>query len=433
MINETHDPHASSWVESADDHADFPVQNLPFGRFSTAGGAPRPGVAVGDFVLDLAAAGPLLRGDTAVRIALDAATGEGGLTALFALAPPYRRALRRALFALLTDPAAREAATPCLVPADRCTLHLPLAVRDYTDFYAGIHHARKVGSLLRPENPLLPNYKYVPVGYHGRASSIRVSPDEVIRPRGQLRLAGEEAPVLGESRRLDYEVELGFWIGGESRPGQPIPIGEANNRLAGVCLLNDWSARDVQAWEYVPLGPFLAKNFATTISPWIVTAEALEPFRIAQPPRPEGDPAPLPYLLDENDQQGGAFAIAIEVALCTQRMREAGAPARVLGRTSATNLYWTPAQLVAHHTVNGCDLGAGDLIGTGTISGPDEASCGSLMELSSSGAKPIDLPGGEARTFLEDGDVVTLTGRAERAGYRSIGLGSCVSLIRGTA
>lgn len=433
MIDETHDPQASSWVKTADDHAEFPVQNLPLGRFSTSGGAPRTCVAIGDFVLDLAAAGPLLPADPAVQTAVAAATGDGGLAALFALAPSYRRALRRALFALLTDPAAGEAAAACLVPAASCALHLPLTVRDYTDFYAGIHHARKVGSLLRPENPLLPNYKYVPVGYHGRASSIRISPDEVIRPHGQLRPAGAEAPVLGESRRLDYEVELGFWIGGESRTGQPIPIGEANDRLAGVCLLNDWSARDIQAWEYVPLGPFLAKNFATTISPWIVTAEALAPFRTAQLPRPEGDPAPLPYLLDEGDQQGGAFSIAIEVSLSTQRMRETGAPPQVLGRTSATNLYWTPAQLVAHHTVNGCDLGAGDLIGTGTISGPDDASCGSLMELSSSGAKPIDLPGGEARTFLEDGDTVTLTGRAERTGYRSIGLGSCVSLIRQAA
>ncbi|MGN6356713.1 MAG: fumarylacetoacetate hydrolase family protein, partial [Novosphingobium sp.] len=264
MIDETHDPNASSWVEGADRHVDFPVQNLPLGRFSTAGTAARVGIAIGDFVLDLSAAAPLLAGDDAVRSALGAATGSEGLKALFASAPSFRRALRRAVFALLTDGSAHQAAAKCLVPADQCALHMPFAVRDYTDFYAGIHHARKVGSLLRPENPLLPNYKHVPVGYHGRASSIRVSPDEVIRPQGQLRPAGADMPVLGPSRRLDYELELGFWIGGESSPGRPIPIGEAPERLAGVCLLNDWSARDVQAWEYVPRGPVLAKNFAPT-------------------------------------------------------------------------------------------------------------------------------------------------------------------------
>lgn len=433
MIDETHDPNASSWVETADGHADFPVQNLPLGRFSAAGSSPRVGIAIGDSVLDLGAAAQLLTGDDELRTALDAALGSDGLRALLALSSACRRALRRAVFALLTDQSAHQAAADVLLPADACDLHMPLAVRDYTDFYAGIHHARKVGSLLRPENPLLTNYKYVPVGYHGRASSVRISPDEVIRPQGQLRHADDDAPILGPTRRLDYELELGFWIGGKSSPGVPVPIEEAGGRLAGVCLLNDWSARDIQAWEYVPLGPFLAKNFATTISPWIVTAEALEPFRTPQASRADGDPSPLPYLMDETDQRKGAFAIALEVSLQSDRMRESGTSAHVLGRTNSTNLYWTPGQLVTHHTVNGCDLGAGDLIGTGTISGPDEASCGSLMELSRGGRCPIGLPGGEERTFLEDGDTVIMSGRAEMDGYRSIGLGNCVSVIRDAA
>lgn len=380
-------------------------------------------------MLDLTVAAPLLAGKA--DQALGAVRSATTLNALFALEPAERCALRRALFALLTDETAREAVSPALVPAAQCALHLPLTVRDYTDFYAGIHHARAIGSLLRPENPLLPNYKYVPVGYHGRASSIRVSGTDVVRPNGQIKAPDADAPVLGPSRRLDYEVELGFWIGGRSELGHPLPIDAAGQRIAGVCLLNDWSARDVQAWEYVPLGPFLAKNFATTVSPWIVTAEALEPFRVAQPARPEGDPAPLPYLLDETDQQGGALAISIEVSLRTRTMRENGAAAYPLGRTVASHLYWTPAQLVTHHTVNGCDLAAGDFLGTGTISGPDDDARGSLMELTRGGRNPIALPDGETRTFLEDGDEVRMTGRAEREGYRAIGFGECVARVRG--
>lgn len=431
MLDETHDPKASSWVPGADAHADFPAQNLPLGRFSVNGSAPRTGIAIGEFVLDLKAVAPLLGDDVNVVAALAAAST--GLRELFLLPSRCRRALRRAIFALLTVGDKRQLVEKCLIPAEQCVMHMPMAVRDYTDFYAGIHHARKVGSLLRPDNPLLPNYKYVPVGYHGRASSVRISPDVVVRPNGQLRPAGTEAPVLGPTRRLDYELELGFWIGGEYTPGQPIPIGNAQERLAGVCLLNDWSARDVQAWEYVPLGPFLAKNFATTITPWIITAEALAPFRTAQPARPEGDPAPLPYLLDERDQASGALGIALEVTLRTRRMREVGQPGQTLCRTTATNLYWTPAQLVTHHTVNGCDLGAGDLIGTGTISGPDKTSCGSLMELTSAGANPVKMSSGETRAFLEDGDELAITGRAEREGYRTIGFGRCVSLVRNSA
>lgn len=431
MIDETHDPAALCWVPEADAHDDFPVQNLPFGIFSTPGTMPRAGVAIGEFVLDLAAVAPML--DPAAKVAVAAATSSDVLNALFVLPTHARRALRHALFRLLINPAQAQHATAALFPMAQCRLHMPLAIRDFTDFYAGIHHARAVGSLLRPDNPLLPNYKYIPVGYHGRASSVRVSGGTIVRPNGQLRPPDTDAPVLAPSRRLDYEVELGLWIGGKSELGQPIPISEAANRIAGVCLLNDWSARDIQAWEYQPLGPFLAKNFATTISPWVVTAEALAPYRVAQPARPEGDPIPLPYLLDEQDQMGGAFDICIEVSLCTQRMREDGTEPATLGRTSTTSLYWTPAQLVAHHSVNGCDLAAGDLMGTGTISGPDDHARGSLMELSRGGRQPVVLPNGETRIFLEDGDEVRLVGWAKRDGFRRIGIGIAVATIAGKA
>ena len=427
MIDETHDPKAGSWVPGADAHPDFPVQNLPLGIYSTAGGAPRPGVAIGDHVLDLGGAAPLLD-DEAARHTAAAAVAAPRLNELLEHAPEVRRALRRSLFRLLSDPSREPGARALLRHASECTMHLPVEVRDYTDFYAGIHHARAVGALLRPENPLLPNYKYVPVGYHGRASSIRPSGGKVVRPRGQVR-RGEAEPQISPSTRLDYEVELGLWIGGRSTLGEPIPIAAARDHLAGVCLLNDWSARDIQAWEYQPLGPFLAKNFATTVSPWIVTADALAPFRVGQQPRPAGDPSPLPYLLDEADQRSGAFDVRIEVSVRSRRMGAEGLPPHRLGRTNALHLYWTPGQLIAHHSVNGCDLAAGDLLGTGTISGPDDDSRGSLMELSRGGRQPIMLPGGETRTFLEDGDELTLTGWAERDGYRRIGLGACTATI----
>lgn len=429
MIDETHDPSASSWVPGADAHPDFPVQNLPLGIFSAENVSPRPGVAIGDFILDLAAAATLLQGE--LPLAVIDAVRHPRLNGLLELEPGARRALRRALFGLLTDRSREATAFELLHPAAVCRLHLPVDIRDYTDFYAGIHHARAVGALLRPENPLLPNYKYVPVGYHGRASSIRPSGGEVVRPHGQIRPAGAEAPVLGPSARLDYEVELGIWISGRSELGQPIPIDLAGDHIAGLSLLNDWSARDIQAWEYQPLGPFLAKNFATTISPWIVTTEALAPFRRAQQPRPEGDPAPLPYLAGEDDQRKGAFDICIDVAVGTRQMRAEGREPFRLGRTSALHLYWTPAQLIAHHSVNGCDLAAGDLLGSGTISGPDDESRGSLMELSRGGREAIALPSGETRTFLEDGDEISLTGWAERSGYRRIGFGACTATIVG--
>ena len=420
MIDATHDPGLSSWVEGADEHPDFPVQNLPLGVFSHGDGAPRIGSAIGNFILDLAAAGEagLLPGNLGALCRL------GNLNALLAAGAPPRRELRARLSELLSNDGHRHAVEPLLHRAGGCTMHLPAHIGDYTDFYVGIHHATNIGKQFRPDNPLLPNYKYVPIGYHGRASSIRVSGEPVVRPSGQRKGPDEDVPSFGPSRRLDYELEMGVWIGPGNRLGQPIPIGEASEHIAGYCLLNDWSARDLQAWEYQPLGPFLAKNFLTSISPWIVTAEALAPFRTAQPARPEGDPAPLPYLLDEDDQRHGAFDITLEAFIQSAAMREQGIAPQRLSSGPATSMYWTAAQMVAHHSSNGCNLQPGDLLGTGTISGPEPGSVGSLMEISAGGKAPLELPTGEKRSFLEDGDTVTLTARAESADYRSIGFGS---------
>lgn len=308
-------------------------------------------------------------------------------------------------------------------------MHLPARIGDYTDFYAGIHHALNVGRLFRSDNPLLPNYKHVPIGYHGRASSVQSSGAPVRRPYGQRLPPNAQQPVFGPSQRLDIELELGVWIGRGNALAEPIAIDHADDNIAGLCLLNDWSARDIQAWEYKPLGPFLAKNFMTTISPWIVTAEALAPFRIPQPPRPAGDPAPLPYLLSDCDQAKGAYAITLEVWIQTTAMRQAGIEPHCLGSGPAANLYWTLAQLVTHHTSGGCDLNPGDLLGTGTISTPDDSGMGSLLELTRGGQQSIQLPNGETRTFLQDGDWIGLAGRAEAQGYVSLGFGPCQGVI----
>jgi fumarylacetoacetase len=426
LLDETHDPERRSWVAGADGHADFPVQNLPFGVFSPAAQAPRAGVAIGDRILDLKAAADasLLTGPAAAALA------GSTLNALLALPAGDRAALRRRLSALLSDPANRDQVEPLLHDAAACTLHLPSAIGDYTDFYVGIHHANNVGRLFRPDNPLLPNYKYVPIGYHGRASSVRPSGVPVIRPRGQSKGPQADAPSFGPSQRLDYELELGVWIGPGNALGETIDIGDAGGHIAGFCLLNDWSARDLQAWEYQPLGPFLAKSFQTTISPWIVTAEALSPFRRAQPARPQGDPRPLDYLWDEGDQTLGALGIDLEVGLLTQRMREAGLPPHRISHGPASNMYWTVAQMVTHHASNGCNLNPGDLLGTGTISAPREDGYGSLLEITRGGAQPLTLPNGEVRTFLEDGDEVILSGAARADGRVPIGFGACRATVR---
>lgn len=433
MIDATHDPARQSWVTSANGHADFPIQNLPFGIFSPNGGAPRGGVAIGEEILDLGAALALGLFAGAASDAAQAASGPT-LNAFFALGAEPRRALRARLVDLL-DAAGQEHATverhagALFHHAADCGMHLPAAIGDYTDFYAGISHATNVGKLFRPDNPLLPNYKYVPIGYHGRASSIGVSAGSVRRPNGQRKRAEEAEPSFGPSRNLDYELELGVFIGAGNALGEPIPIGAAAGHIAGFCLLNDWSARDIQGWEYQPLGPFLAKNFATTLSPWVVMPEALAPFRIAQPPRPEGDPAPLAYLMDADDQSTGALDLTLDVLIETPAMRAQGLAPHLLSRGSSRDLYWTFAQLVAHHASGGCNLNPGDLLGTGTISGPTPDSFGSLLELTQGGRAPLTLASGEERRFLEDGDTLIIQGRATRDGFASIGFGACRGTI----
>lgn len=416
---------ARSWVDHANGHSDFPLQNLPLGIFSRKDQAPRCGVAIGDAILDLegALAAGLFEGDA--RVAVEATRG-GALNAFFALGRGARVALRERLLALLGEASEHQVALrPLLYPAAECQLHLPARIGDYTDFYVGIEHAKNVGKLFRPDNPLLPNYKYVPIGYHGRASTIRPSGTDVRRPKGQTLPAGQNEPVFGPCARLDYELELGIWIGQGNELGDAIPVAEAAEHIAGFCLLNDWSARDIQAWEYQPLGPFLSKSFISTVSPWVVTAEALEPFRCAQPARPEGDPQPLPYLLDKRDQALGAFDIELEVLLVTERMREQNLPAHRLTLSNTLSMYWTVAQMVAHHSVNGCQLQSGDLFGSGTLSGAKPGQFGSLLEITQGGKEPIELASGEVRRFLEDGDEIILRARCIRDGVASIGFGEC--------
>ena len=421
----THDPALTSWVESANGHPDFPVQNLPFGVFSPSGQPPRIGIAIGDMILDLAScakAGLLPQ-------SVQEAAGKDCLNDMMALPAGDRQALRARLSNLLSDDGERTSVQGFLHAVADCTLHLPARIGDYTDFYVGIHHANNVGRQFRPDNPLLPNYKYVPIGYHGRASSIRPSGVPLVRPSGQRKPPEADAPLFGPSVRLDYELELGIWIGRGNELGDPIPIAEAAERIAGFCLLNDWSARDFQAWEYQPLGPFLAKNFHTTISPWVITPEAMAPYRIAQPPRPDGDPPPLPYLSDGDDRVHGALALTLEVYLTSARMRQQSMAPFRLSSGPASNMYWTVQQIVTHHASNGCNLRTGDLLGTGTISAPVREGYGSLLELTGGGKDPIALPTGETRTFLEDGDEVSLRAIAHAEGRVSIGFGECRAVV----
>jgi len=429
MLDETHDATRQSFVGSANGHADFPLQNLPLGIFSPPGGAPRAGVAIGERILDLEAAQAAKLFCSAADDAARAAAG-GTLNGLLALGAGPRHALRAQLSALLAQGSPDEGrVTPLLHEASACTLHLPARIGDYTDFFAGIQHAMNAGRLFRPDQPLLANYKYVPIGYHGRASSIVPSGTALHRPNGQRKPATEAEPSFGPSRNLDYELELGVWIGPGNALGTPIPIAQAAEHIAGFCLLNDWSARDIQGWEYQPLGPFLAKNFGTTISPWIITPEAMAPFRAAQAPRPNADPRPLDYLWDDADQAEGALALTLEAELMTPGLRARGLPAHRLSLGDARALYWTPAQLVAHHSCGGCNLNPGDLFGTGTISMAEESGFGSLLEISRGGKQAVALASGETRRFLEDGDEVTLLARASREGFAGIGFGACRGTI----
>ena len=435
-MDETHDPARGTWVESARGATDFPIQNLPFGVFRRRGDENEPpgvGIAIGKEILDVTACHDegWFRG-LAERAAAACATPS--LNALMALGAEYRADLRRQVGALLAEDSAayrtnKRLGDRILIPMLDAEMLLPAVIGDYTDFYASVHHATNVGTMLRPENPLLPNYKWIPIGYHGRVSSIVPSGTRVRRPGGQIKPQGAVDPAYGPSRSLDYEMEVGCFVGTGNPLGQPVPLARAEEHIFGLCLVNDWSARDVQSWEYQPLGPFLSKSFATSVSPWVVTLEALEPFRVAASPRPEGDPTPLPYLTDEGDRAHGGVDMIVEVYLATAQMRARAIPAERLSHGKVADLYWTFGQMLAHHTSGGCNLRPGDLFASGTVSGPERGARGCLLELTWRGAEPLALPSGETRTFLEDGDEVIMRGRCERAGAATIGFGECRGIV----
>lgn len=430
-IDRTHDVSVSSWVASANRaDTDFPVQNLPFGVFRLRGSADpaRCGIAIGDQILDVSCATGAFSG--AAREVAQACAGTS-LNSLMQMPAQSLAAFRLQVFDLLSEASidGPQRLGAALVPMQAVEMVLPVQVAGYTDFFASVHHATNAGRLFRPDQPLLPDYKYVPVGYNGRAASVQISGEPVRRPQGQLRLAGTDAPAYLPCERLDHEVELGLFVGAGSRRGTPISVGDAWHHVFGVCLLNDWSARDIQVWEAQPLGPFLAKSFATSVSPWIVTAAALAPFRCPAAPRGVGDPAPLPYLWDAADQSEGGVHIEIDALLSSSRMRSLGMAEHRLSRSDSASLYWTPAQMLAHHTSNGAYLQTGDLIGTGTISGADVNAMGSLLEITRGGQVPLELPSGELRRFLEDGDELTLIARCERSGFKSIGFGQCRGMV----
>ena len=432
--NETHDPSRRSFVESANSNSDFPIQNLPFGVFRRRGSneAARVGIAIGDQILDVAGIARLCTGAAAPAAA---ACADPRLNDLMALGPKACSALRAQVSRLLSQDEAADRATvgENLTPATMAEFLVPVEIGNFTDFFASIFHATNAGRMFRPDNPLLPNYKYVPVAYHSRPSSVRVSGTPVLRPIGQTKTQDESAPVYRPSRHLDYEFEVGFYVGVPSQLGVPVPVAQAGEHIFGFCLLNDWSARDIQAWEAQPLGPFLAKNFATTVSPWVVTAEALAPFRTTAFARPQSDPAPLPYLDDPVDRREGGLAITLEAYLLTQLMREQKLTAFRLSSGTFADLYWTVAQMLAHHTSNGCNLEVGDLMGSGTVSGPGRDSWACLLELTSRGREPLELPSGEKRGFLEDGDEIIFRGHCEREGFARIGFGECRAIVQPAA
>ncbi len=435
-INETHDPNLKSWVESANDpNTDFPIQNLPFAiaesyannwyvervvRIGDQLFNLRSAAYVGLFDLPIFHGGEVLEGNILKR---------PGLSGVMSFEKMERSVLRRRLVEIFSESASeqiRKKAAKCLVPADSEDLNFFITdIGDYTDFYCSIYHATNVGSMFRPDNPLLPNYKYVPIGYHGRASSIVVSGTDIKRPHGQNRSDAEAPPVFIPCKSLDYEMEVGFFVGQGNELGTSIPIAEAEKHIFGLCLVNDWSARDIQAWEYQPLGPFLAKSFATTISPFVVTMEALAPFRTKAFERDPDDPKPLGYLENENNEKFGGFDVNLEVFIQTEKMRDENIEPHMLSRSNMKDLYWTIGQMLTHHASNGCNLQTGDLMATGTISGKEKSERGSMLELSWRGTEPIELPSGETRRFLEDGDEIIMKGYCEREGFRRIGFGEC--------
>ncbi len=427
LLDDTHAPELTSWVESANaPDTDFPVQNLPYGRFKRLGvDEPlRVGVAIGDQILDLRVAAEMCPWADGVVPLLEP-LAQGQLDSFMARGRPAWRAVRAALSeALLADSMQGPFLETCLVPQSAAQMAMPCAIGDYTDFYTSIHHATTVGKMFRPDNPLLPNYAWVPIGYHGRSSSIVLSGHGLHRPLGQVKTLDAAEPKLQASRRMDFELELGAFVGKGNALGDRIAMDEAEDHLFGLVLFNDWSARDIQPWEYQPLGPFLSKNFGSSISPWVVTMEALAPFRLAftrAPPHPQ----PLPYLDSAHNRAAGAFNIGLEVWLQTAKMKAAKHPGDRLMHSSYASAFWTLAQLVTHHTVGGCNMRTGDLLGTGTLSGPEAGQGGSMLELSNAGRQPLLLSSGETRSFLEDGDTVILRGACVADGLRRIGFGEC--------
>ena len=432
VIDSTHYMGLESWVTSANGHPDFPVQNLPLGIFLPRRGPARAGVAIGDKILDLRVLYEMASPDA--RTILAPLAYAENLNNFLALGAMARRRLRQFLSGFLTDSTSRilkqKGATSLLLhESSECTLELPVRVGNYTDFFAGVHHAAYAARRRQIPGDMFPNYAHVPIAYHGRASSIRASGIEILRPVGQLRLRDDAAPIVAPSRKLDFELELGIWIGVGNALGAPIPIDNAHEHISGYCLLNDLSARDIQAWESQPLGPFLAKNFGSVVSPWIITPEALTPFRTSRRARTSGEPPLLRYLDGREDAESGAISVDLEVSISSRRMRDARLPPKRISTTSTRELYWTAAQMVSHHTMGGCDLRPGDLNGTGTISGTEPSSAGSLLELTDDGKTPLSFSTNETRSYLEDGDEILFHGKCSRSGFASIGFGVCKFIV----
>jgi len=430
-LNETHDPGLTSWVESANlEGADFPIQNLPFAvfRLRVSDESLRAGVAIGDQVLDLARLAETRTFDSEINELLQLCAGSS-LNAFMGRGAAASSALRLALSrALRTGSDQQEQLQPCLVEQELVEYALPCRIGDYTDFYSSINHATNVGKLFRPDNPLLPNYKWVPIGYHGRASSIGVSGQDIRRPLGQTKAPDADSPSFGPCQRLDYETEVGIYIGAGNDLGDRVAIDDAHNHVFGYCIFNDWSARDIQAWEYQPLGPFLSKSFASTVSPWIVTSEALLPYR-TEWARSADDPQPLDYLDSEQNRSQGALDLKLQTCLQSAKMRTDGDAPHLLGESNFAQSYWSVAQMVTHHTVNGCNLQPGDFFGSGTQSGTGDNELGSMLEITRGGKQELELPNGEIRKFLIDGDCIIMSGYCSKPGAARIGFGSASATI----